>query len=267
MAESTLSLTIGELRKEVSFYLGYGRDAAILPEAQSGLVDDIVIRGLRKFYYPPIDKGYEAWSFMRPTVTLETMRGEWEYTLPDAFGGIIGVVTFDVTEGYVALKIISEAQIRQMRQTRTSTSQPQYAAVTLDKADGTGTRWKMQLWPTPNKGTGDDDGYHLTYKYTVIPERLGDGDNDYPLGGAPHGETVLASCLAVAEEMMNDEVSTKRNDFERSLVASIAYDRRSNTPETLGYNRDLSDERAGRRSRYWRAGEDIRVTYNGIEYP
>lgn len=259
MAESTLSLTFRDLRKEIGWYLGYGRDADRWSDDQREFISDVVARGCRKFYYPHVERGFESWSFMRPTITLETVQGNWEYDLPDAFGGIVGPLTFDEREGYCAIPIIAESQIRAMRQRTTAASRPQYAAVHLKTADSMGTRWKLQLWPMPNQE------YNLTYQINIIPERLGANDDDYPLGGAPHAETVLAACLCVAEEYVNDDTGSKARDYETRLAASIVFDRKATTPETLGYNADMSD--VPRRYRRRRPNDDIIVTYNGEQYP
>ena len=65
----------------------------------------------------------------------------------------------------------------------------------------------MLVWPIPDKV------YDLNFAYTVMTNRVYTGfdgagmaasDAYYPVGAMVHGETLLASCLAVAEQMMDE---------------------------------------------------------------
>lgn len=69
-----LALTREELRKEVAFFLGYGRDSTKWSAGQLDLINSCVTKGLRQFYAPrplPGDNGVmHKWSFLEPTSTV-----------------------------------------------------------------------------------------------------------------------------------------------------------------------------------------------------
>lgn len=71
-----LALTREELRSEIGFYLGYGRDSSVWDSGQLANINTCVAKGLRQFYAPtPLsgDNGVmHKWSFLEPmsTVTL-----------------------------------------------------------------------------------------------------------------------------------------------------------------------------------------------------
>lgn len=73
MAESTLSLAWDDFKREVGYFLGYGRTIANFSASQVAEVELIVQAGVRRVYFPPaipgIQPGYE-WSWLRPTTTL-----------------------------------------------------------------------------------------------------------------------------------------------------------------------------------------------------
>ena len=92
----------------------------------------------------------------------------------------------------------------------------------------------MILWPTP------DAIYTLTYRFIPHPDALTTAA-PYPYGGAAHAETLIESCLAVAEQRMNHERGLHYAAFMDRLGASVAYDRRQ-APEFYGYCGDNSSD-------------------------
>jgi len=70
MAESGLSLGWSDFKKEVGWFMGYGRDPTAWSEDQTSEIESIVQSGVRRVYYPvsqtPGIAGYE-WSWLRPT--------------------------------------------------------------------------------------------------------------------------------------------------------------------------------------------------------
>jgi hypothetical protein len=102
-------------------------------------------------------------------------------------------------------------------------------------SDGSnGQRFQLMLWPTP------DAAYTVSYRYHALPAKL-TASYPYPLGGEAHAETILASCLAVAEARQENNAGIHAANFMQRLQASIAYDKQINTPDVAGYNRDASD--------------------------
>lgn len=317
MAESTLSVGYLEIAREIGYVLSYGRDSSAwgvvgTPGTNFFEIDEVIQRGLRQFYNPPMLEGEQTaheWTFLRPTTTLTTTapyetgtvtavagvvtlaagtwpswaaQGELEisgstysvasrdsnsqltlddvsvaasagstyslsrpaYTLPDSFGGKDGPMSYAVnTSGSSKIHWVDEVDIRdQLASPAGSLSaKPRIVAVRPQSSDGTtGQRFEAVFWPTP------DAAYVLTYRYHALQDKLVTGE--YPLGGMAHGETILASCLFIAYEMLaRNEASgaSLKSSAEKAwlnrLRASVNHDRQSMLPDNLGYNGDRSD--------------------------
>jgi len=186
-----------------------------------------------------------------------TISGQQDYDLPDNFGDIEGVLTFSSSsQGYISIPTSSESELRRRRQFTTSSGRPVVAAVRPKSFDGSnGQRYELMLWPPP------DSSYTLTYKYLAIPNALSD-TYPYPMGGEIHAETILLSCLAAAEEYIEDDLGVKKSEYLDRLRTSIETDRQMITPETLGYNGDNSDTYYESDSRFKRH----RTLNDGISY-
>lgn len=166
---------------------------------------------------------------------------------PEFAGSIIGDVTFDPTTGASAMVHISEGQIRALRQRNTLTGRPRFFALRPRARDEShadpsytpsvgrrGQLFEMMVHPE------SDITRALTFQYTAIPLTIGD-DFPIPLGGAIHGEAILASCLAEADSRLNDERGEKWEQFMIRLAASVAIDKNAMTAEHLGYNSNGQD--------------------------
>lgn len=257
MAESTLTLSLFELRQEVADFLGFGRDSTDWTADQEARLDSCINSGIRQFYFPPAIQGAtkHEWSFLRPVAQLTTSADTEDYDLPDDFGGIInGTLTFyGASDTYTHLVLVGEGAIRRMRQGVTvDSSYPSYAAVRPKAATGTtGQRFEIMLYPTP------DDTYTIEYRYMALPGKLTEA-KPYPLGGAMYSEVILEGCLAIAEQRLDDAAGQHTNSFMALLAAAIERDRAANTPDFFGYNRDSSSETTVR-------NRDLSVvTVNGI---
>ena len=115
-------------------------------------------------------------------------------------------------------------------------------------ANQTQQEWHMRVYPFCQTATA------LTLNYTVIPQTL-QTTGDFPLGGMAHYETILVSCLAVAEEYGDTPSSKYRELFMQRLAASVMADRTGMYAGNLGYNGDNSDPLGRRQVR------DFTVTY------
>lgn len=115
-------------------------------------------------------------------------------------------------------------------------------------ANQTEQAWHMRVYPFCQTATA------LVVNYTVIPQTL-QTSGDYPLGGMAHYETILVSCLAVAEEYGDTPSSKYRELFMQRLAASVMADRTGMYAGNLGYNGDTSDSLGRRQLR------DFTVTY------
>ncbi|QDP47801.1 MAG: hypothetical protein Unbinned3138contig1001_20 [Prokaryotic dsDNA virus sp.] len=170
-----------------------------------------------------------------------------EYTLPSDFGGIKGAFTYRDGDNYVPLKLVNESAIRMLRsQGDIRKDVPEYAAiipadVTNETTSAQG--YKLTLFPFPDKI------YDLYFAYTVMPNSPADDsssssyDNNVPLGGMVHSETILASCLTIAEQMVDEfnNPGKMQARYQERLAASISFDRRNMLPDGFGYNADNSD--------------------------
>jgi hypothetical protein len=135
-------------------------------------------------------------------------------------------------------------------------ARPEMYAIRVKRDVGEGTRWEIVFWPTP------DASYSLQYRYRTNPTLLSTGLAK-PVGGMPHAQTVIQSCLLSADELMGKRDDGKWDKYLILLQASVSHDRTSNAPQTLGYNRDGSDGFGGGDFR------DCHVQvcrYNGQEY-
>ena len=194
------------------------------------------------------------------------------YVLPTSFAGIDGPLTYDTyfgTDPNVAdqtIEVTSEAKLRDMFQyLEDRDDKPRVAAISQINATSAsdGTRHVLHLYPIP------DAAYRL--KYTQINEPVNiTATNHVPLGSSLHSETILASCLAIAEQFfIPQSPHGYQQSYLRRLAASIELDRAANRSETLGYNADPSEFGSvtgftdARLSRYL---HDNRVTVNGVQY-
>jgi hypothetical protein len=153
----------------------------------------------------------------------------------------------------------NEGALREMyAATPTMTGPPMLAA--LSPLKGTtgiaGQRFILHMFPAA------DQNYTLQAQYYINPDYLS-GAFPFAYGGAPHAETILESCLAIAEQRRDDAMTVHTAKFKERLLASISMDRRLK-PQKLGLNRDESDTRQWQRSDvHWWAPA---ATYNGTSF-
>jgi hypothetical protein len=110
--------------------------------------------------------------------------------------------------------------MRSLLQESTDTGIPRFFTTRFTQTAGDhGQRQELLLWPVPNLD------YTLTYRYEAFTGRLS-GQNPSPVGGMRHAELITESCLAIAEQRSNDTAGLHTDRFNRTLSASIAFDRR-----------------------------------------
>lgn len=265
--ESSLSRAYEDLIEEVGSFLGYGRGVNAGDREwttdETNRINSCVKSGLAQFYVPPPFDGQESpydWSFLHPVGTLTLPQGQTTVPLPEDFGGFEGQISLTSTSSQVfyPVNLIGEGQVRQLYSTYPSrTGRPECAA--LQPVKGTsnlaGQRFNLYFFPTP------DAAYTVQFNYYVLPDYLS-GAFPYAYGGAAHAETILESCLSIAEQRLDDAATVHTMKFKERLKASVGWDRK-NKPQTLGPNRDLSDLRDRfRRQRFFDRG----ITYQGVQY-
>lgn len=268
MAESTLSIAWRELQARVGSFLGWGRGAYYNDQAwndyQQFELDGIVASGLRAFYFPKPTEDSPGvsydWTFLKPVATLALASGASVMALPDDFGGCEGQVTINTTSSTAQPWMIewrNEAAIRQLFSvTPAMTGPPMYVATAPLKGTGPtqSNRWQMIFFPL------SDQAYNVQFQYYINPDYLS-VPFPYAYGGAPHAETILESCLAVAEQRLDDSMGVHAMNFQERLSASVSMDRR-NKAQKLGPNLDRSDymDRRDRVNVHWYAPA---ATYGG----
>lgn len=123
-------------------------------------------------------------------------------------------------------------------------------------ADSAEQEFHLRVYPWPEEKLT----LYADIKFDIGAAGLG-SVGDYPLGGAEHYETVIVSCLAVAEEFGDTPSSKYRELFAQRLAASVMIDRAGMYPSIFGYNGDRSDS-IGRLD-----DRDVTVTYVGPANP
>lgn len=266
--ESTLSLTITQLKAEVGDYLGYGRGAETYGEetwttAKANDIQSCVESGLRRVYFQAMTPAgtLHRWSFLSPVASVNLASGSRYADLPEDFGGVLdGRVAVNSTSGgFLPVKLVNEAMVRQAyAATPSVTGRPAWVA--LEPLRGTqpsrGTRYRLYVYPEPN------DDYELRLNYSILPDYL-TAANPYPYGGAQHAETFKAACRAAAERLRDNAIGPEDAYYRECLTTSIERDGQTK-PQSVGYNRDRSDDRTGRE--WWRGGNwywPASVTYGG----
>lgn len=269
MPESSLSLSFGDLCSEVGLFLGYGRGAEFGDKAwtspQQANIESSVRSGLRQFYFPPPvgnePAAYE-WSFLKPVATIAIINGAQSVEMPDDFGGFEGPITLVTPTGRLCyiIPLVGEGQVRRRyTDSPNSTGQPEMVAlVPLKGTTATkGQRFDLTFYPAANQA------YTVEFPYTILPDALS-GSRPYAYGGMTHAETILESCLAIAEQRIDDAVSVHSQKWMERLAASISADRKFKA-QALGYNDDRSDARRTW-GRYPRRRDNYSVTFNGVQY-
>lgn len=185
------------------------------------------------------------------------------FRLPDNFGGLDTDITIEDNQTYYnTIKLTGEARMRALKQaTSITSSRPRWAALRPEAPDAGGQRWRLLIWPEP------DQLYTLQYRYNINLETT-TNDNDYPVGGLPFAELYLESCLAIAEQRIDDTATLHTERFMRCLLTAIERDNAQFAQEHFGYNGDGSDWRSSRRGRFGRWGrygydDGVVVNYDG----
>lgn len=251
-----------ELRVRIAYRYGFSRDPLTWSDGEKAVIDDCITAGLRKFYWPrpdPMTGVSHVWSFMKQVKSLTTVADQWQYDLPSELMGIEGDITFvTTTTSYIPVRQVNEKVIRDFRQSATSaTGIPRLFALRAKEHVQTKQQgFELLLSPTP------DAAYEIEYLMNVAGRALTDAAR-FPFGGAIHADTIVESCLAVAERDIDRMEGPSAVEFERRLQASISIDSQMRqAPSILGINRDTSDGQ----DRYVRRRTDVGVLYNDVQY-
>lgn len=237
MAESTLNLTLTELKVAVGDYLSFTRTAANWDSAATAKIEAAIASGLRQFYFTPLMPGQSVpheWSFLKPEYRLALVANDNEYELPDNFAHIEDPITIESDSVYQhVVKLTSQERINVFRQGAVTAGYPAFVALKLVTGNGASTpRYRLMVWPDP------DQAYTLIFRYTMIPDLIVTAE-PIPLCGAMHAETLMAACVAAAERMYLDGETIKQAEYQRLLMASIARDQKMSAPALISTRRRM----------------------------
>lgn len=165
-----------------------------------------------------------------------TITANGVYRMPDAFGGIVGPITFQNNEGsYSPIELVTERHVAELLQRSTSAARPTLAAQRpVSGTDATdGQRWDLLVYRIP------DSNYTAFFKEILLIDQI--TTDEFPIGGMLHGDTIKYACLAAAENDKNDRRGEKWDRYQQMLQKSMQLDRRLHRSERMGVMTDNSD--------------------------
>lgn len=220
---SLLQLDYDSLRRETGMYLGYDRDPANYKPLQILDMADVIGKAMRSWYFPVVDGGVVyKWSFLQKTGLLLTVAAQAEYDLPEDFASLTNECLYYAADsGSTKVTRRSEGMVLNLLASSwTDSAPPLYYAVRTKGAMEKGRPLhELLLYPIPSSSD-----IEISFRYSSIPPALSESD-PYPLGGELHAETILAACLAAAEQKIEDVAGLHTANFQRLLAGSIALDR------------------------------------------
>lgn len=216
----SLEVDFDSLRSETGMYLGYHRDPSDYTPDQIMDMSYILGKAMRSWYFPVVDGVVYRWSFLQKTGQITTAIDQTEYDLPEDFAAFTNdCLYYGPDSHHTKLTRRSEGAVLNLLANAHISGDPVYYAV---RTKGTLTSGRAQheilLYPSPDEAT------EFTFRYMQIPPALTESD-PYPLGGEVHSETILAACLAAAEQKIEDVAGLHTANFQRLLAGSIALDR------------------------------------------
>lgn len=257
-AESN-AVTYTDLFNAVRRFLGY---CEVLTDAQKSEVDDCVQGGVRQFYFPPAQDGIDGtyrWSFLRFGGSIQLTKGVSQYHLPDGFGLLDGVLTYDAAERVPSVNRVAEEVVRSRLANQPLEAPPRICAVVYRNDFGSrGLGMNIVFWPTPDKD------YALNYVADADTGKIDENTRPYPLGGVAFSECILESCLAKAEQLSNDEAGEHTRLFQSHLAAAISRDRQ-NSASVYGQMSSSQDPGLMGLFAHRNVVHGLRITYNGQE--
>ena len=223
-----LQHTVRDLMNGVGHYLGYGVETdplgtlAFWDADQLADVTRSVNGGYRQFLYPPpVAEGQppHEWSFLTPPSALIFTAGTQLMELPIDFGGVIFGATLDLNNR--RLTVISEDRFNALTGGISSTTgEIQYVSLWKPTQSGVEERrYSLGVYPTPSSDQV------VRFRYMREPLMLDDNE-EIPWGGDRHSETIMQSCLSVAELFQDDEHGIHWQRFLQRLSFSVAMDLR-----------------------------------------
>ena len=263
MAESTLNISLGTYLGQVGHFLGWGFGApsqnynayndTTWSAFQLSEVTFCVQSGISQFYFA------NEWTFLKPTTQIQIPAGVSVVQLPDDFGGFEGPLTIasalTPTSIYRPVPVILPGQIDHMYSVNPTATGPMSHASQQPIKGVTqvgATREQLYFYPI------SDQVYVANLRYYILADML-TGLAPYVYGGAQHAQTIMQSCLSIAEFRKDNEIGPQNAKYAELLEVSKRADNRLK-PQHFGRNKDTSDSLRGWRSPFYTVGPN---TYNG----
>lgn len=220
----------------VDLYLQNELEEAAQTTDTRQLSNYIVQRGVRLFYNPPIppaqDGSVFTWSFLNLRYVTTMIDDTIEYALPSTFGGRVDSVTWSggggtASDEYRKVEITSEEELLSLYGKKpTHEGVPEWCAVrpVLESGSEDATSdqsWELLVYPEPNAAVAAKTG--VVIRFRTNPDDLST-TNLYPRGNAVHAETIMLSCLSVAELITTRSSGPCHERFMQQLQSSMAID-------------------------------------------
>lgn len=188
------------------------------------------------------------------SLTFIIKRSPANYDLPDDFGRLVGELHYATDDNRGAVSVVSIADLLDMRSSGDRISAPSFAAIQYKSSDGSsGQRQEILFWPKPNAS------YTFSYNYEAYSGVLSD-TYPYPLGGMQLAELYIESCLAVAEQRVNEEAGLHTQMYKVLLEDAVARDKKRGAQI---FGQVGNREAAYGRVRHGDTGGTYPITYKG----
>jgi hypothetical protein len=217
------SVTYAQMRREIGRFLAIGENPAEWGSEDAVRVEDILRRGVNRFYFPePSVIGDSAmvahnWSFLIDDLSVSFSSGQTYANLPLNFIRMVGKPT--ISEGNYPLEIVSEKDFRSLVNIGSGEGDPQYYTVKRSTPSSSGLRYQIGIYPSPVGSVALQGQYMFEPPF---PSPTQD-----PVVTRYHNETMVAAVLATADEMMNYETQSEglhQHRFKTLLASSIIAD-------------------------------------------
>jgi hypothetical protein len=215
----SLQVDLDSLRRETGMYLGYDREQANHTPNQILDMQDVLGKAMRSWYFPIVEGVVYKWSFLQKTGVITTAADQVEYDLPEDFASFTNdCLYFGTDTRKTKVTRRSEGMLLNLFGGAWASGDPLYYAI---RTKGTLIQGRAQhellLYPAP------ESAVDISFRYMRIPPELSE-NTPYPLGGELHAETILAACLAAAEQKIEDTAGLHTANFQRLLAGSMAMD-------------------------------------------
>lgn len=225
-----MSITYGELLAVAARVMGDqfndedGRltypDPVLFPEQHDKAVR-VVRRGLARAVSAKPD-----WNWLRQTVALDLVDGEWEYDMPWFFlGHVLGPVTFQSPGPNREAIVVSPEVIEKWRagDGADQTGDPVYVSFYRgEKSDPKSpAMWKAAFFPTPSRDVT------VVVAVRAEPEAMRDASDQFIAGSEFNRMIEAAVMLEAANEASPERRPVLLEEYERARVDAIKNDDRS----------------------------------------